>query len=250
MLTDYKHRLAASAFRISRLQRIHIIGCARSGTTFLQYCMLAYRNTVVVNAETSPLHPSLGDKLLLSGRALTKGGQNYVTKRPFEWFDDEGISELLDSVKWYNVGIIQILRDPRTVLRSKHRLSADPGQPYVDEERWYASVVAGERIWEYLSDYPRKCTIRYEDLILDPDKVHNVLANTFQLEKVDGVGAINQAKTNAELVGYKVSKAQREAMHGLRNADPLSVKANPEEFPIESDKVKEKYSSFLRTYYN
>ncbi len=244
-----KRRIAKAAFRAGRVNRIHIVGCARSGTTFLQYCMLAYQDTHVVNAETSPLYPPFPAKLALGLKSLTTGGCNYVTKRGYGWFNPGSIDDLEEAVRSYDTGVVQIIRDPRAVLRSMHRRSNRPDHPYVEEDRWYQSIVAGELLWDRFVDVSRKCLIRYEDLINDCSLVDNALSTTFGLKKVEGVGAINQAKTNAQLIGYAVSGEQEAAMHGLRDADPAAAKTAPDDVQIKSERIRAKYDAFIARYY-
>lgn len=211
--------------------------------------MLAYNNTEVVDAETSPLYPDFGPQLALCRKALANGGLNYVTKRTYGWFEEQGIANLLSSVNLYGTGVIHVLRDPRAVLKSRHRRSSRPTEPYVDEKRWYESMVAVETIWRELADYDRKCQVRYEDLIRDPDAVNQLLCDTFRLTKSAGIGSINQAKTNAFARGYVVSEAQSAAMHGLRDADVNALNKDLDEIELESEPARQQYRHVLRTHY-
>ena len=246
--TRAKLHAGATLFRATGVDRLHIIGCARSGTTFLQYCMLAYENTRVENAETSPHYPGFQGKLSLAFEAFRDGGFHYITKRTYGWFEEERIEELIDAVKLYNAGILLMIRDPRAVLVSKHRRAEHDEQPYVDEERWFRSMQAGERVWQRLGGYPRKCVIRYEDLIRSPNSVDERIQSALGLKRREGIEAINAARTNADKLGYRVSREQREAMHGLRDADPSHLNKDPDEVEIRSQQVREKYQEYVARY--
>jgi len=240
--------IGAAAFKIGHVDRIHIIGCARTGTTFLQYCMLAYKNANVVNSETSPNYPGLVDKLKLTRSSIAQGGMTYITKRTYGWFQSKHVEELVAAVSRYHMGVILMIRDPRAVMASTHRLDEDNKTPYVDEERWYQSILAGEEVWRQLADYPRKCILRYEDLVLYPNTVDRVIMETFALERQQGLESLNQVKSNAERVGYEVAGWQQEAMQRLRNADPTSLDHSPPEVQISSNEIRAKYNHYLGQY--
>ena len=249
MITKAKLVIGAAAMKLGGVKRIHIIGCARSGTTFLQYCMLAYRNVMVVNAETSPNFPDLRAKLALARLGIREGGLNYVTKRTYGWYWKNNLDELVASVRRHQMGVILVIRDPRAVLESVHPLDDDNSTPYVEEERWHKSILAGEEVWARLRNYPRKCILTYEDIVSRPDSVDQTISETFSLERHADVEQINQVKTNAERVGYRVSESQRQAMHSLRDADPADLDKPLGDAKIISAEIREKYAEVIATYY-
>ncbi|MEM9058057.1 MAG: hypothetical protein AAGD86_11295, partial [Pseudomonadota bacterium] len=81
-------------FPLFGVTRIHIVGCARSGTTMLHYAMLAFDGVHLSTTESDVmLDPGLGESLALLWRAATtRGPVCYVTKRNYGWFEDDALS--------------------------------------------------------------------------------------------------------------------------------------------------------------
>ena len=139
-------------------------------------------------------------------------------------------------------------------MKSVHHGNADgkpyvAGTAYVDEQRWYESILAGETIWSELGDYPRKCIVKYEDLIGAPDLVDRSIRKAFSLQTRPGVTNINQAKTNASRIRYKVARGQEMAMNGLRNADPSALSKPRGTVDIESPIIRLKAQEVIDTYW-
>ena len=57
--------------KISNVKQVHIIGCARSGTTMLYYSMTAFQNTFLNNHESFPWRaPELREAIHLMNNVL------------------------------------------------------------------------------------------------------------------------------------------------------------------------------------
>jgi hypothetical protein len=69
-----RHELAHTLQRLVGLDQIHMIGCSRSGTTMIQYSMIAFQNVIIANGETGPDYPALGSLLrYVMGAGLARG---------------------------------------------------------------------------------------------------------------------------------------------------------------------------------
>jgi hypothetical protein len=52
-----KQAIGRALFALSGYERIHIIGCSRSGTTMLHLAMTCFQNTTISEEETEVEHP-------------------------------------------------------------------------------------------------------------------------------------------------------------------------------------------------
>jgi len=171
------------------MSRIHIIGCARSGTSLLAEFLTGFENSQYGHKESSPVwDPSLQESIALFKRQISVEGRGfYITKRAANWFMARQVESLERLARSDKIGVIHIIRDPRDVLTSQHFRNPekrDHDTPYyVSPRRWLASLEAAEHIFKALSSYPLKTTIRYEDLVTHPEEVALGLNRTFGIKR-------------------------------------------------------------------
>jgi hypothetical protein len=209
--------------RAAGLRQVHIVGCSRSGTTMAQHAMVAFDRAVVAEGETPVRYPFASDivhYMRMCGGRLSH--HTLFTKRAFRWFEEENRRVLEDRVRSETMGLILLVRDPRDVLCSRHSGAAQD-QAYVTPEHWYASIRAGDRLFENLRDHEPKVVVRYEDFVLHPEQVAESLMRRFDLELRPGVTSIAALKRNRTLYPYPLSDDAAMAMHGLRDAAPSSI---------------------------
>ena len=169
---------------------IVIGGCGRSGTTLLLSILAAHpdiyaiphESVALVNWEENgenqngnkfDLHPARIDRLyrhLLTQR-IPAENRRWCEKTPRNIHHLENILQY-----WEAAFFINIIRDPRDVLTSKHRNK--PGEYWVSLNRWVKDVNKG---LEY-QDHPRVFTIRYEDLVQDFEPTIKSLCTFLQIE--------------------------------------------------------------------
>jgi hypothetical protein len=214
--------LGRAIFRLARIQRIHIVGCARSGTTMLHLAMACFDRVILCPTESKAPYPYFRERIELGLRlGAVPGPKHYVTKRGFEWHKPDRVAELLRWTLWENIGIIHLVRDPRDVLVS--RASSLPNGPYVWYDRWYDSIRAADSIFEALVSHPRKIIVRYEDIVLQPEAVQQRIASTFGLRVNSRALLMNRVKDNFERLGLRYDAQQLMALNGLRNMDANSI---------------------------
>ena len=165
------------ASRIFRLGRNPIIigGCGRSGTTLLLSMLSCHPHIYAINEETRAFcpdgyahNPDLGSPFKLKKlygyllrSAIPDECTRWCEKTPRNVLYYEGILRYFGR----NVRIINIVRDGRDVITSRHPSNLQ--KFWVTPERWVIDVTAGERY----ASHPQVKTIRYEDLINNYEKI-------------------------------------------------------------------------------
>ncbi|MCB0262816.1 MAG: sulfotransferase domain-containing protein [Calditrichia bacterium] len=254
MKFSIKERMKRYLLENSYVDRVHIVGCARSGTTMLHYAFSAFENTLLFDKECQPWDsPGLKECFQKYWELKDTASRHFmVTKRSKWWFNEKVVHKTVDYVRENNVFLIHIVRDPRDVLTSSHKLSDSPY--YVTPEIWDASINAANMMFDLLGDYPRKMTIRFEDVVNHPEKVEKLIIETIGLRKKIGVQSIARLKDNVELLG-KDAGTMIEYMHKLRNFDPSSigkwrrdsVKSEYLEQLLNASPYQDEINGFLRT---
>ncbi len=203
------------------IERIHIIGCARSGTTMLHYAMLAFRNIYAHDRETNIWsNPQTRVCYQLYKQNRNKDEQYFfVTKRASRWWQKPYIQELYRYSRRFRPWLIHLVRDPRDVMVSKHPL--DKQQYYVSPELWKNSIEAAEWLWQKLEDYPYKMTLRYEDVAVNHNKVLQELFDWNGLELRAGIEDWSRLKDYVEIL--LKDRHMATYMHGLRNFNSKSI---------------------------
>jgi hypothetical protein len=246
-----KHLLLTRAY----IKRVHIVGCARSGTTMLHYAMSAFKNIILHDSETSPWsHPGLKDSFCFFQKYARKTPPVFfVTKRPAKWWYPDMVERLLDYVPTQRIFLINIVRDPRDVLTSSHPY--DKRQFYVEPWVWEKSIAAGEHLMKNLAGYADKITLRYEDVILYPDKMERLLCDKLGLELQENISCWSQLENS--VVPSDGPSRMLPYMHQLRNFDPASIgkwqhaqhKQDYVEFLLSASDASATLQSFMERYH-
>jgi hypothetical protein len=225
-----KLKLREWLLKAGHVRRVHIVGCARSGTTMLHYSMIAFADTILIDKETSVREsPTLKESALLCRNGLFgRSPVHFVTKRTYGWFRPDELAQLIDRTPRERIGLINIVRDPRDVLTSTH--AGDTTRRfYVEPERWKASIAAADDLFARLDAYPHKLTLRYEDVVNDPAATEQVLSTTFSLTLRPNIDSIGRLKDNLERL--EASTRMAKFMQNIRNFDPATIgrwKTDPE----------------------
>lgn len=176
-------------------KQVHIVGCSpRSGTTLLYEMMSAcFEFDRCYGHETR------------FNRTTALRGETLLTKRPK---DTQFMPDVLAHIE--DFWVIYCLRDPRDVIVSKHRIAGD---------RYYSNL----RVWreqhayaQKMVSHPRCITVRYEDLVTDPDSVQHAL-----LEAIPWLKALHPFSDYHRYAS--LSSQSERAMHGLRAINTDSI---------------------------
>lgn len=222
MSSKFNRKLKSNLLEIARIRRVHIIGCSRSGTTMLHYAMSAFKDTYIYEKETTLWNfPDKNELASLFFKNLFSKNPLYlITKRNPSWYKEKNIDDLINLIREHNIYLIYIVRDPRDVLTSKHKLHKD--SYYVDMDRWKNSVNGGERVIDELSDYKRMLVVRYEDLVVNPGVIERSIMSMTGLVKRENVESISKLKDNIEN-SESIDGEMIPYMHKLRNFDISSI---------------------------
>ena len=193
----------------SNVLRIHIVGCGRSGTTMLHYSMCAFKNTILFDKETSLWkHPSLSEAFKLFAKNVINPYTCYfVTKRNSGWWKADNIEKIAKFTMKYNVFLINLIRDPRDVLTSRHPLGKK--KYYVDIDLWKNVMAASEKLNQYLKGYESYLIIRYEDILLNTEQVKEIIKAKLGMELKTSISSWSRLKDNLD------------AMNGIGNMVPF-----------------------------
>lgn len=212
-------------FRAANIRQLHIVGTSRSGTTMLHVAMTAFQNVDVFPRETPVNVPRLGQRWAVCRTFLAAGTdlsarKFFVTKRDWRWWTDENIEGIVRKFHEEDLGLILMLRDPRDVLLSEHRIR--PGRPFLSPAGWARQTVAGERLIERLQGEAGFMTIRYEDLVMRPEAAEAELCRRYGLSPHPDSAGLGHIGRNVNLhpgLGEQLTKA----LNGVRDMSPASV---------------------------
>lgn len=143
--------------------RIYIVGCARSGTTLLRRLFHAFGNCEVVpheiDLDSFAAMEAPEDKVLVGKRTVATVFSNQLAP-------DEGRRQIALLRSRPDIRVLCIYRDGRDVVESEAQ--ADPA-------RWL-SCMHQMVVWPDLV-----LSLRYEDLVREPDRLQAHLANHYGL---------------------------------------------------------------------
>ncbi len=197
-------------------QRLHIVGCPRSGTTLLAELMaVCFQNDGFCEHEMSIFTPAPSD------------AQSYFSKKPT---DIRYIMKLLLGDP--NLIVMCLYRDPRAVVSSIHK--SKQGMYFCNYLEWKSCQVAAEA----LQDHDRFLLVSYEDLTAAPDEVQARIVQRFpMLEK------------KHDFTGYEKianpSEKSKNALGGVRPIDTKRQQGWREHLPRVKAEI-EKYPEFAR----
>lgn len=180
--------------KVKPINRIFVMGCGRSGTWLLAAVMTTLKDVDLIYKE---LHMEYFGLFSTSCSTL-------VLKRNYKSY------ETIENIPT-KIGIVYIVRHPYDVLTSHN--PALENRYHVKLYNWLGEMQA----LQYLIDTGRSNTkiIRYEDLVLNPEKIQSELASFFGLEVERTVDDLTET--------FKPNAATEEAMHGLRKIDKNSI---------------------------
>jgi hypothetical protein len=190
---------------MNNTRAIYIQGCARSGNTLIrELCASGFQGAELVKltkdqAECSLAHvvellrPPAKSRVLVASR-------NYENSLAM----DRDLLRANPDVK-----ILWMLRDPRDVLTSTH--PDQPGKFYVTPERLIQSL----QLYGQFKNEPQVLTVRYEELVTQPDAVQAGIAQSFNL-------AASRKFVEAHKFFPRFHENVR-AMHSIRPIDANSV---------------------------
>ena len=177
------------------MQRIHIVGCGpRSGTTLMAEMMIA--------CFEIDLHTQHEDSIY--ARPTCKANI-FLTKLPRDILVAGPMLQVTP-----NLHVIYMLRDPRDMITSKHK--KDPDRYWASLRYWKTYTRYGRK----LQNHPRFITLRYEDLVMQPDQVQASLMQRMPFLKKRG--PFSRYHEFAQ-----PSKDSLDAMLGMRPVSSVSI---------------------------
>ena len=191
------------------LKRLHITGCPRSGTTLLMEQMSAcFENDGHCEHELS---------------IFATGGRSeglYFSKQPNDIKHLGHIFHRDDALY-----VIYVLRDPRSVITSKH--GAASNQYFCNYRVWRDCERAAAN---YLG-HPRFLRLRYEELVADPDRVQAIIQAHFPF--------LVQRHAFSEFEKFaRPSNASEQALGGVRKVDRASLSKWQQHLPRLAHQLK------------
>lgn len=191
------------------MRRLHITGCPRSGTTLLMEQM----STCFENDGHCEHERSVFDNV-----ALPSG--LYISKQPSDIKHLGHIFHRDDELY-----IIYLLRDPRSVITSKHGAAS---QQYFCNYRVWQDC---ERAAANYAGHPRFLRLRYEDLVADPDRVQACITAHFPF--------LVQRHAFSDFDKFaRPSNASEQALGGVRKVDQASLSKWQQHLPRLAHQLK------------
>lgn len=179
---------------------IIIGGCGRSGTTLLLallgahpevhaiphetrlFCLFAEQSQDPVERRELFEHPDFSTEArlaqlakLLAKDSIRPSARRWCEKTPRNVLCFDEIAESFGG----RVKLVEIVRDGRDVVLSRHPLQ--PDKSWTSPARWVRDVAAGRRHAERLNVH----TLRYEDLVREPQTTLATLGAYLGLERLD-----------------------------------------------------------------
>jgi hypothetical protein len=196
------------AERMDRPVRVHVVGCYRSGTTLMME-LLWYAYDFSGRCEhEAPLF-----------RPIPAGERLYLTKKPPDTIRIE--RAFLEDEKLH---VIAMVRDPRAMATSRH--AKFPDVYFSGFGRWLEYQNAIER----LTDHPRWLTLRYEDLLQNPQQVQTEIEARFPF-------LVRKRDFERYPEGADVPDKAGISLGGARGLDPSRVAAWREHLPRIRDQL-------------
>ena len=176
------------------MKRLHIVGCPRSGTTLLlELVATCFSNDGFCAHEMSIFE------------VPDARGELYISKQPN---DIRHLQHIFPGDP--SLFVIYLGRDPRAVITSTH--GSSPGQYFCNYRIWRECYRAAQRY----QGHKRFLSLRYEDLVTDPDREQAAIRAHFPF--------LEQRHYFSEYHLYaSPSAAAQQAMRGLRQVNRESL---------------------------
>ena len=153
------------------MNKIYIMGCGRSGTTFLLTLMTSFQDTYV-HIDAAPVP---GEDHFRAFDSIKTEASTVVVKRVSDAY--KFIYEMPDQLK-----LLYLVRHPLDVVTSTLNYRGKTYKNYIPPERWLAETKALRSLIE--SQRQGVFLLRYEDLVLQPDTAQRKIGDYFGL-KID-----------------------------------------------------------------
>ena len=198
--------------------RVHVVGCYRSGTTLMMELLwYAYPFTGRSDHEESLFRPP------------PPGERLYLSKKPPDTIRME--KAFLADEKLH---VVAMVRDPRSVATSRH--DSFPDVYFSSFRRW----VEYQAVIERLSSHPRWLSVRYEDLLDEPEEVQARIEEAYPfLHRQRNFAAFPE--------GAEVTGKAGISLGGARGLDPSRkdawrehlprIRAQLDDYPEVADKL-------------
>ena len=173
------------------MYRIHVVGCSpRSGTTLIAEMMVACFDIDLYGEHEDHIHAWPPHR-----------GRVFLTKHPADIIAVEPALRITPGLQ-----IVVMIRDPRDIVSSRH--GSDSHRYWASLKYWKAFAPCIRR----LQDHPRVTTVRYENLVGDPDRVQEGL--------MEAMPWLVKQVPFTEF--HHVSRASKEAQAALGGVRPVS----------------------------
>lgn len=195
---------------------IYIGGCGRSGTTLLLSVLSSHKSIFACPRELNLFENAIIDgdtvklpkfyrlyRTFLTTR-IPRTANRYCEKSPSNIHH----VELIEKIHGDNFRFIQVIRDGRDVVLSRHPRNRELF--WVEPERWIKDVRKGLTY----RNHPRVLTIRYEDLVLNFSKV---------VEKICGFLEIELSGEILNWHGYARVRENRALFSEISEITPASI---------------------------
>jgi hypothetical protein len=193
----------------SRPDRVHVVGCYRSGTTLMME-LLWYAYDFSGRCEhEAPLF-----------RQIPEGERLFLTKKPPDTIRIEQAFRADEQLF-----AIAMVRDPRAMATSRH--AKFPDVYFSGFGRWLEYQKAIER----LAEHPRWLIVRYEDLLTHPQSVQAAIEARFPFLK-------RQRDFDRYPEGADVPDKAGVSLGGARKIDPSRAAAWREHLPRIKDQLE------------
>jgi Sulfotransferase family len=191
------------------MKRLHIVGCPRSGTTLLmELVSTCYASGGFCEHEISIFE------------TIEFQSDIYFSKQPN---DIKQIQHIFPADPGLHV--IYLGRDPRAVITSKHR--ENPDQYFCNYRVWSEC----DRAAMHYQREARFLSLRYEDLVTEPDQTQAVISRQFPF--LQQLHLFSQYQQFAQ-----PSSASQKAMNGLRNVNSDSLEKWHKHLPRIAEQLR------------
>jgi Sulfotransferase family len=159
------------------VQCLYIQGCARSGNTLMRdLCASSFRGAELVMVSKNNSECALKHLIEPLREAREKKSRKiFIVSRDRETSLAMSVEMLRENP---TIKVIWMLRNPLDILTSTH--ANKPGEFYVEPERLFQSF----ELYRQFRNEPQVLTVRYEDLVSNPNAVQRRIAESFHLEAI------------------------------------------------------------------